>query len=260
MTTPADIQDSDFRPDWTSPPGDTIRALVLKHRPGTPDHGIITTLSLALRLSIPEAVMLLAGTLPITAELAQLLSAKLGGSALFWSNRERLYRQRLAEQQEREDSWTQQAGKWACSTNEEHFQCSEVFDTREDAIAYALDVLAYEYDVDDGGRVYTGMIRPLMPSDVAPFDGDDVIERASERLYDHVNDDVCNGIDASPGDTAELERRLNQVFVDWMIETKSMPKVCAIEAMQSHVYFRCTAERDGETCSRHKEHDGDHDF
>ena len=89
---PQDINPYDFAPDWRSPPGDTIRDIVKTLRPNTSEEDIQMALALALGITVPDAIKLLAGTLPIDATLAGMLGVKLGGSARFWLNRESQYR------------------------------------------------------------------------------------------------------------------------------------------------------------------------
>ncbi|MEF2977217.1 ImmA/IrrE family metallo-endopeptidase [Subtercola sp. YIM 133946] len=78
-----------FEPKWASKPSDAIRKLL--------DHRGWMVEDLADRLGIgdPATRRLLAGTDQITADLAALLSDRLGGSASFWLTRERQYRESL---------------------------------------------------------------------------------------------------------------------------------------------------------------------
>ncbi len=83
-----------FKPDWASPPGETIRdAMVEKnlsaHR-----------LGLHLDLAPRDVRGLLAGRLRISAELAGLLARYVGGSQKFWIRREAHYRESLAARQQ----------------------------------------------------------------------------------------------------------------------------------------------------------------
>lgn len=81
---------SPFLSDWSSPPGDTIADLLEERGWDLP--------AFAARLGIPadEAHALLAGTAPVTADLAGRLARLLGGSAVFWLEREAQFR-RAAE-------------------------------------------------------------------------------------------------------------------------------------------------------------------
>jgi HTH-type transcriptional regulator / antitoxin HigA len=78
-----------FSPDWISPPGDTIAAL-LRER-GLSAEALARTLQ-----STPADVQqLLEGNLALTGDLAQRLADALGASAGFWSRRESRYRHDL---------------------------------------------------------------------------------------------------------------------------------------------------------------------
>lgn len=75
-----------LRCDWVSPPGETIADIM-------DERGMyISGLSNLLGISRTEIHSLLAGTMPLTPDIAQLLTEKLGGSILSWLERERHYR------------------------------------------------------------------------------------------------------------------------------------------------------------------------
>ncbi|HEY2710797.1 MAG TPA: ImmA/IrrE family metallo-endopeptidase [Caulobacteraceae bacterium] len=78
-----------FAPDWSSPPGDTIKD-ALACRNLTADG-----LASALRLSSSSVARLLSGELVIDAAVAGGLASVLGGSRHFWLRREAFYRDRL---------------------------------------------------------------------------------------------------------------------------------------------------------------------
>jgi addiction module HigA family antidote len=82
-----------FRPDWASPPGETI-ADILEER------GLSAAeLAEGLGRTPAYASELVHGREVITAEVARYLEAFLGGSAVFWMNRESQYREDLARLQ-----------------------------------------------------------------------------------------------------------------------------------------------------------------
>lgn len=79
-----------FRPTWISPPGDTIRDILLE-RGISLEHFAPTTGS-----ALPCWEKLISGEAEITKETAALLANTLGGSDTFWLERERSFRERRA--------------------------------------------------------------------------------------------------------------------------------------------------------------------
>jgi plasmid maintenance system antidote protein VapI len=81
----------DFRPDWLSPPGDTVAELM--------DDAGMPRAEFVRRLGVSERMVadLLLGRHEITKELAVCLSDSLGFSASFWMVREAEYRESLRE-------------------------------------------------------------------------------------------------------------------------------------------------------------------
>lgn len=76
----------EFLPDWTSPPGDTIRDLM--------DAMLLSIPQLAAQLDLVEAHArdLLEGRAPVTPQIADKLAQLFGPSATFWRRRELHYR------------------------------------------------------------------------------------------------------------------------------------------------------------------------
>lgn len=79
----------DFKPDWTSPPGETIRD-ILDSRQSTP-----YALAQRIGLSFDQMKGLLAGSVALTPSIAAALERELGVTASFWLKRERHYREEL---------------------------------------------------------------------------------------------------------------------------------------------------------------------
>ncbi len=79
-----------FKPDWVSPPGDTI-ASILEERGITPDD-----FAAAIRRPVDEVLELLQGRAELTREIAQQLANVFGATKSFWSRRESRYREDLA--------------------------------------------------------------------------------------------------------------------------------------------------------------------
>ncbi len=91
-----------FKPDWASPPGDTISDLMEEQG--------WNQVELARRLDVTEKHLshLINGKVPLTPELATRIVTVLGGSFEFWMNREAKFREhqlRLA----RESQWAAQS-------------------------------------------------------------------------------------------------------------------------------------------------------
>jgi HTH-type transcriptional regulator/antitoxin HigA len=93
--------ESEFQPNWASPPGDTIRYIL--------DRSGVRLDEFARRIERPtdSAHALLKGNLEITAELASKLELVLGTSSSFWLSREAQYREDLArlEQTATQKAW-----------------------------------------------------------------------------------------------------------------------------------------------------------
>lgn len=84
----------EFRPDWISPPGDTIHDLL--HERNLSADWLVGAIG-TTEDTISE---LLNGQAPITSALAQSLHAVFGASVQFWLNRDEMYRAALQEQDE----------------------------------------------------------------------------------------------------------------------------------------------------------------
>lgn len=83
---PGTDADDAFRPDWRSPPGDTIRDLMV-------ERGVdVVALARALGFSVGGVEDLLRGDLPIRPRTASILARTLGGTAPFWVRRDEQYR------------------------------------------------------------------------------------------------------------------------------------------------------------------------
>ena len=84
---PADEPEyADFEPDWASAPGDTISDIMEENDWSIPYvKGLLDMDDLTL-------ARLLAGSLSIDRELAELLKSVFGGSVHFWMEREKQYR------------------------------------------------------------------------------------------------------------------------------------------------------------------------
>ncbi|PZR97974.1 MAG: hypothetical protein DLM69_09150 [Candidatus Chloroheliales bacterium] len=81
-----------FNPDFVSPPGDTIE--------GELEAREITLAELASQMGYPLKTIneLIKGDIELTSDIATQLERVFNIPALFWLNRERRYRERLAQQ------------------------------------------------------------------------------------------------------------------------------------------------------------------
>jgi Zn-dependent peptidase ImmA (M78 family)/plasmid maintenance system antidote protein VapI len=79
--------DNSFSPDWVSPPGDTIAAILAKRGVSERDF------ALRIRRTLNDVEALIRGRAPITAEIARELADVLGSTESFWAKREASYRQ-----------------------------------------------------------------------------------------------------------------------------------------------------------------------
>ena len=86
-----------FRPDWISPPGDTIADLIEERQWSQAD------LAKRLGYSTKHISLLINGKAPITEETALKLENAIGSSASFWLSREAQYRAKLAQQEAEAD-------------------------------------------------------------------------------------------------------------------------------------------------------------
>jgi Zn-dependent peptidase ImmA (M78 family)/plasmid maintenance system antidote protein VapI len=95
-----------FSPDWVSPPGDTIAA-ILNERGVT-----LADFASRVKCSVDQANDLLHGDLVVTEDLAARLATALGCTASFWKRREEWYRWDLRRLTERASS--ADAAAWLC--------------------------------------------------------------------------------------------------------------------------------------------------
>jgi HTH-type transcriptional regulator/antitoxin HigA len=81
------METKEFKPDWKSPPGDTINDILEERRYS------LLSFSQKMRLTSTEVDGLFDGSTKITPEIARRLSETIGGTIGFWLERERRYRQ-----------------------------------------------------------------------------------------------------------------------------------------------------------------------
>jgi HTH-type transcriptional regulator / antitoxin HigA len=100
-------EESDFRPDWSSAPGETIADILEERRLS------VMQFAQGIKYTAEQAGELLAGRTPITAALAKRLELVVGGSVTFWINREYDYRRDLArlageEKRRSDENWVKE--------------------------------------------------------------------------------------------------------------------------------------------------------
>jgi len=90
------ILENEFNPDYISPPGDTLQDIL--------DEKGMTQIELSKRTGRKTKTInqIIKGIAPITPETAIQLERTLGVPASFWNNREKLYREKLAQIEEEE--------------------------------------------------------------------------------------------------------------------------------------------------------------
>lgn len=162
-------------------------------------------------------------------------------------------------------------GKWTCSTSEEHWDHSEDFDTREEAVAYAMTEFAADYGVEDGGLIWVGQIKEIAADDLARHGADawKVIDNLSERLYELVGDACDYELEVSKDQEADLDERLESAIRGWLNAHGIKPNCFTIEHVEHHVWKQCKETRRVDTypsaeetphverCVLQIEHDGD---
>ena len=158
-------------------------------------------------------------------------------------------------------------GKWMASTREEHWDSSEEFDTREEAIEYAKHVLAIEHNLEDGATLYTGQVSKITSDKLAAHGADAscVIDNLGERLYELLGDEVDHDFPVTTEQEADLDARLTATIRDWMIAHGLEPTLFEIEHVETHSFEQCEGFQKDETdpadrCVLHVGHEGDHEF
>lgn len=161
-------------------------------------------------------------------------------------------------------------GKWTCSTDEEHWNCDEEFDTEEEALSYLMSEHAPSYGVDDGHFVYVGQIKAIRNEDLAEYatpDTDRILDDMSEYLFENVGPDFAENIEASKEQLADLETRLKDTILKWMEDHSIKPTCYTLDHVKSHAWAQCKAQRSedpetntAERCVREIEHEGACEF
>jgi hypothetical protein len=167
----------------------------------------------------------------------------------------------------RHQEWLASDGKWTCSTSEEHFDCSEVFDTEAEAIEYGAG-FASEMGIEDGMLYWTGQISIMRSSELARvFDATRTVETMEEYIYDNCGDEVSYEIRPSTEQDTDLEARVRPVIARWLDDHGLTPSCAHINKVRSHVFHLCPEvdstrfdPANHPRCTRETGHDGDHEW
>lgn len=158
-------------------------------------------------------------------------------------------------------------GKWTCSTNEEEWNCTEEFDTREDALAYAVSEFCPDHGVEDGGSFWVGQIGEVDIESMseAACDAWSAIDQMSQWLHDNVGDFAQDELDVSKEAEQDLDERLAKTVREWMDAHSIKPSCFTIDRMERHTWEQCEAKHDEHDnprgrCVHHIEHQGEHEW
>jgi len=131
-------------------------------------------------------------------------------------------------------------GKWMASTSEETWSDCQEFDTRAEALAYAVSELAVNDDLEDGQRVYTGVVRAIDLDELAAsgIDSWSVLDQMSCWLHDNVGDELDYEISASKEAEDDLQERLTATVRAWMAAHNVKPNCFHLDCVESVVWKR----------------------
>lgn len=166
-------------------------------------------------------------------------------------------------------------GKWTCSTHEEQWDCTEEFDTKEDAIAYAISEHAPSYGIEDGCSIFIGRIHKIEVSELArqAISGARIVEDLEEALWEHCGEAADDGLDVPNGASDDLEKRVIAAIETWAAEHSIAPTCYTLEQIERHTWRQCDLLRAvpnaacgsccddvSVRCLLHEGHEGEHNF
>lgn len=161
-------------------------------------------------------------------------------------------------------------GKWTCSSHEENWNGDDEFDTKEDALAYAISEFAPNYGLDDGDSFWIGQISKVTIDGLADtvFDSDDILDRMACWIHDNVGPDFVDDIDWTKEQGEDLERRLAATVREWATANDVEPRCYTLENIERHAWEQCKESKTStenekpieKRCARHIEHDGECDY
>ena len=130
-------------------------------------------------------------------------------------------------------------GKWLASSNEEHWDCGEEFDTKDEAAVYAVGEFAKDYGVEPGRRVWIGRVESLdKPLDLAAsmFDLDDALDKLGEALFEQCGEAAEDAVPTlSKREYEDFETHVRVAIATWLRANDKHVECFAIEHVESLV-------------------------
>jgi len=128
--------------------------------------------------------------------------------------------------------------KWICSTRVDGWNGAKEFDTRENAIDYAVHDLAVEQGLEQGRRVYTGQLRDLDAGQIAEraFDEQSLLGTIERWLRDSFGPDFDWGLASTTEQEADLRKRLVKTIKSWFRDHGIEPGALTVEHVRSHIW------------------------
>ncbi|MCI5684553.1 MAG: hypothetical protein MR320_04085 [Enterococcus gallinarum] len=121
--------------------------------------------------------------------------------------------------------------KWMCSVDEERWQATEYFDTKEEAVKFGIEsIQTFNKNPEDGclddemgstpEEVVTSFYVGQAFCPGLPFSVDDLLERVQEAAYEDGGEFAENYLDDV---TKEHREELDDLIQNWFIKHKYLP-------------------------------------
>lgn len=128
--------------------------------------------------------------------------------------------------------------KWICSVDAEYWSCPKQFDTRDQAIAYAITDLANQRGLEEGRCVYTGEVRHLSADQLLDrIDDRRVVLAIDSLLHDALGPDFDYAISATDDQRQALARQLTSAARKWFASQKLTGKAWIVQHVRSHIWM-----------------------
>lgn len=126
------------------------------------------------------------------------------------------------------------------SSNEEHWNSYEEFDSYEEAVEFALNDFAADYGIEPGRHVYVGQVREITNEMIASrvCSAEQVLEDVGEYLYELVGDEVTHPFDTNVAQRVDLDFHLEQAFLEWARKHRLQAGCFTLDHVSSHVVER----------------------